>query len=120
MKGERYSRPTVGITRAACVSPTGRKLETPGWLEIDASMASARMLANGVHICPAESVNDRRHCASAVSRVYVPGMPRSRHWLGKRAKGSADAVKHRLLVLANVVIGSNAAVCRLRLVKFVL
>src|SRR6516165_12696175 len=88
MKGYRYSRPTVGIGRSAWVSPTGRKLETPGWLETSALIASARKLANGVQISPAESVNDRRHCDSTVSRVYVPGKPRSRHWLGVRASGS--------------------------------
>ena len=47
-------------------------------------------------------------------------MPRSRHCEGIRASGSADAVVHRLVVLANVVIGSNAAVSRVRLVKLVL
>ena len=36
------------------------------------------------------------------------------------ASGSADAVRHRPLVFANVVIGSKAAVVRDRLVKFVL
>jgi hypothetical protein len=36
------------------VSPTGRKFETPGWFEIEASMASARMIANGVQIWPAD------------------------------------------------------------------
>src|ERR1700687_5104685 len=90
MEGKRYSRPIVGITRSACVSPTGRKFETPGWFEIEASIASARMLANGVQISPAESVNDRRHCASAVARVYVPGMTRSRHCVGHRDRGSED------------------------------
>ena len=59
----------VGITRSAVVSPTGRKLETPGWLVISALMASARMLANGVQISPAESVKDRRQSASAEKRV---------------------------------------------------
>src|SRR5260370_4163325 len=119
MKGKRNSRPTVGITRSAWVSPTGRKLETPGWFEIEASIASARTLANGVQISPAESVNDRRHCASAVSRVYVPGMPRSRHCDGNRPSGSADARTQRPLGLASVVIGSKAAGLRVRLVELV-
>src|SRR6202035_4719598 len=106
----------VGITRSACVSPTGRKFETPGWFEIEASIASARMLANGVQISPAESVNERRHCASAVARVYVPGMPRSRQFVRFiLAAGSAEVGRHKPLRLAALVIGSKAASFRVRL-----
>ena len=48
------------------------------------------------------------------------GMPRSKHWFGIRAIGSAEAVRQRPPVLASVVIGSKAAVSRVRLVRFVL
>jgi hypothetical protein len=44
-------------------------LETPGWLEIEASIASARRIANGVQIWPIGSVKDLRHCTSAEARV---------------------------------------------------
>jgi len=57
------------MARSAWVSPTGRKLETPGWLEIEASIASARRIANGVQIWPMGSVKDLRHCTSADARV---------------------------------------------------
>ena len=36
---------------------------------VQESIASARTIANGVQISPAESVNERRHCASPVNRV---------------------------------------------------
>src|SRR4029450_2670975 len=100
------------MARSAWVSPTGRKLETPGWLEIEASIASARRIANGGQIWPIGSVKDLRHCTSAAGGAEVPGMPRSRHCDGRRASGSAEAFRQRPAVLASVVIGSNAAVER--------
>jgi len=122
MKGYRYSTPTVGIARNAPVLPVGRKWPTPGWLEIEASMGSARTIANGVQISPAGSVNERRHCASAESRVWVPGMPPNRQFAGVRAAGSTEIVVHRLRpsepVLPLIIL--NAAVSRDRLVKLVL
>src|ERR1700758_5047195 len=77
VKGERDSRPTGGLSRKAWVSPTGRKLETPGWFETSELIASARMIANGVQISPAESVNERRHSPSTERRGEVSREPRT-------------------------------------------
>src|SRR5512135_2105479 len=110
------------MTRKASVSPTGRKFETPGWFEIEALIASARTLAKGVQISPAESVNDRRQVPSAVARVYVPGMPRIRQLAGTMLlAGSAEsAALHAPVAAATALIGSKTAFSRVRLVKFVL
>ena len=83
-------------------------------------MASTRIIAKGVQISPAGSVKERRHCASTVARVYVPGKPRSRHCDGVRASGSAEVRVHKPVVFANVVIGSNLASFRVKFTKFVL
>jgi len=47
-------------------------------------------------------------------------MPRSRHWAGVRASGSAEVGVHQPLFFAITVIGSNETWSRLRLVKFAL
>ena len=74
-------------------------------------MASARMIANGVQIWPIGSVNDLRHCASAVSARVGAGHAAQQAL--RRESAPADRRMrsvHRPLVLASVVIGSKAAV----------
>jgi len=96
---ERYSRPTSGITlKAGCRLP-GRKFEHP-LVRIEASIASALTLATASSFAP-RSVNERRHCARPVSRVYVPARREAsplRPATG--ATDRSDALVHRLLVLA--------------------
>ena len=65
-------------------------------------MASARRIANGVQIWPNGSVNDFRHCASAVSARVGAGEAaqqalrrRPRQRIGRRRRAQAGGVGQR-------------------------
>ncbi len=103
------------------MSPTGRKFDTPGWFEtssVDRVGAQDRErrpdLAEriGERLAPLR-LRRQRGCRCRACRA-------ARHCDGVRAIGSAEAVVHRPLVLASVVIGSNTAVSRVRFRKLVL
>src|SRR5262250_1018653 len=81
---------------------------------------SPRSEANGVNTWPNGSMRVRFHVNSAERREYSPGMPRSRQLAGVIAIGLAVVGRHRLLLIALLLIASNSADCRLRFVRLAL
>ena len=96
----------VGITRMAWVLPVGRKLETPGWFEI---LGVDRVRADARERRPylARRIGERPPPLrfSRCPRVGARHAAHENMLFGSRAIGSAEAVVHRPLVLARVVIG---------------
>src|SRR5215469_5504986 len=78
---------------------------------------SPRSEANGVITWPNGSVKVRFQVTSAESREYSPGTPRNRQLAGVIAIGLAVVGRHRLLLIALLLIASNSADSRLRLVR---
>src|SRR5262245_12230665 len=96
------------------------KFDTPGWFSIVAVAMSPRKEANGVKTWPNGSVRVRFQVNSADMREYSPGIPRSRQLAGVIAIGLAVVGRHRLLLIALLLIASNSADWRLRFVTFAL
>src|SRR5262249_44043000 len=76
------------------------------------SAASARMITNGVNICPSGSITVRFQVHSVETRVYSPGTPRSRQLAVVLTVGSALVGAHKLPLTAATEIGSKLAVAR--------
>src|SRR5262245_4981126 len=108
------------MPRDTWVLPGGRKFGTPLSLVTDSAATSPRTEANGVQTCPIGSMICLRQCASADSREYSPGTPRSTQLPGVFSAESAVFELQIPKLLATLVTGSNSGVVRDRLVKFML